>query len=486
MIKIFSSVLLLLCTLNIFAQKDGKVTFNSNHKELNVAFEWAKNKALSFAHDGSDPVGYWYEAALPNREAFCMRDVSHQAIGAEILGLNKHNFNMFLKFAQNISEEKDFCSYWEINRYDKPAPVDYENDKDFWYNLPANFDVIYNAYRLFQWTGNKAYLENPYFMNFYKLSMNEYVAHWDLGYHEVSNRERNMHLEKPENGRLRFGNKRGIPTYNEGGRGETHLGIDMTASLIAAYKAYAEILKLNGETAEAKKMSVLAEKEQQFLDDFWWDEEKHKYKSIMYADKTFDYFLVGRNQAFQHYILYFNAISDKKKINSLVNDYVSNYSRLIVELKSYLPIIFYENGHSQIASTMIVELCSEDNHRRDYPENSYTIIEHVTRGLMGIEANAENNTISTFSRLEKETDWAEMKNIPVLGIEISVKHKGHSKTILTNHAKTEITWNVKMKKRGSVFEVNDQTIQAFYSEEEGYSFSTVKVPAGATVEITVK
>ena len=50
---------------------------------------------------------------------------------------------MFLKFAQNISESKDYCSYWEINKFDEPAPVDFRNDKDFWYNLPANFDVIY-------------------------------------------------------------------------------------------------------------------------------------------------------------------------------------------------------------------------------------------------------------------------------------------------------------------------------------------------------
>lgn len=26
--------------------------------------------ALSYAHDGTDPVGYWYEAALLQREAF--------------------------------------------------------------------------------------------------------------------------------------------------------------------------------------------------------------------------------------------------------------------------------------------------------------------------------------------------------------------------------------------------------------------------------
>lgn len=43
---------------------------------------------LSYAHDGTDSVGYWYEAALPQRETFCMRDVSHQSVGAQILGLS--------------------------------------------------------------------------------------------------------------------------------------------------------------------------------------------------------------------------------------------------------------------------------------------------------------------------------------------------------------------------------------------------------------
>ena len=254
---------------SLHAQTKKGVSFSSNNKQLSESFKWAKEKALSFAHDATDPVGYWYEAALPNREAFCMRDVSHQSIGAEILGLSKHNHNMFLKFAQNISQEKDYCSWWEINRYNKPAPVDYETDKDFWYNLPANFDVIYNANRLYNWTANKDYINNTDLNNFYKLSLNEYVDHWDLGHSEVAKRDRTMHLQKPAKGeKWRFGNKRGIPTYNEGGRGETLLGIDMTASLVAAYKAYSEILELQGESNEAEKFKMLANKEQQFLNDF--------------------------------------------------------------------------------------------------------------------------------------------------------------------------------------------------------------------------
>ena len=79
-------VLFLFCICFITVTQ-AQVAFKSNNTELNHACDWAKNKALSFAHDGSDPVGYWYETALPNREAFCLRDVPHQAIGAQILGL---------------------------------------------------------------------------------------------------------------------------------------------------------------------------------------------------------------------------------------------------------------------------------------------------------------------------------------------------------------------------------------------------------------
>ena len=62
--------------------------FVSTDKHLDNTYNWARKMALSYAHDGTDPVGYWYEAALPQRETFCMRDVSHQSVGAQILGLS--------------------------------------------------------------------------------------------------------------------------------------------------------------------------------------------------------------------------------------------------------------------------------------------------------------------------------------------------------------------------------------------------------------
>lgn len=455
------------------AKGSAGISFNSSNKKLEQAFTWAKDKALSYAHDGTDPVGLWYEAALPNREAFCMRDVSHQAIGAELLGLGEHNFNMFLKFAQNISVELDYCSYWEINRYNVPAPVDYENGQDFWYNLPANFDVTYTAYRLYNWTGNKAYLKNRDFQNFYHLSMNEYVDHWDLGHAEVLTRNRKLHEEKGEN--MRFKGKRGIPTYNEGGRGETILGIDMTASLIAAYNAYAVILRLNGDLDKSTLYKTKAEEEQKFLNDFWWDPEQNSFRSIWYEDGTFDNFMVDNNQAFLHYLLYFDALQNPDKVKAVANGYVENYDKLIVELKSYLPIIFYENGQTALANQMIIDLCAPENQRRDYPENSFTIIEHLTRGLMGIDTDAESNTFSTFSRLESQKDWGQMKNIPILSNKISITHEGNSKTMVTNQKGPSIQWTAKIPGRHEYLYVNNNKVKCMRTEKNGSVISYCRV-----------
>lgn len=463
-------------------RSQAQICFESNNNNLNKAFDWAKNKALSFAHDGTDSVGYWYEAGLPSREAFCMRDVSHQAIGASILGLNKHNLNMFKKFAENISVEKDYCSYWEINRYNKPAPVDYQQDKDFWYNLPANFDIIYNAWRLYQWTGDETYLNHPDFKNFYELSMDNYISHWELSYDKVIQRNRNIHTSDAKN----FGLHRGIPSYNEGGRGETVLGIDLTASIIAAYKAYSEMLILNKEPEKATIFLEKAKRERKFLNHFWWDSKKREYRSVRYGDNSFDYFMVGDKQAFLHYLLYFDVVESQARVSKLAKQYSEQYDKLIVELKSYLPIIFYENGYFNLATKMIIELCSPENDRRDYPENSFTIIEHITRGLMGIQVDASTNTVTTLTRLAMESDWAVVRELPVLSNTISVKHVGTSKSTFKNQTGATITWRACILGNHKYLYVNGIKRKCEKYKDHGKPFSLVTsvVKQGEEVKVS--
>lgn len=467
-------------------QKEQLVQFSSSLTEVEDAFIWARDKALSFAHDGTDPVGFWYEAALPNREAFCMRDVSHQCIGAEILGLSEHNYNMMQKFAQNISASRDYCSFWEINRYNLPAPVDYQSDQDFWYNLPANFDVVFSLNRLYNWSGNKQYMQGRDFKRLCELSLNEYVDHWDLGYDEVAGRNRLLHMSTEDS--LKFGSNRGIPTYNEGGREMARLGIDMTASLVAAYRSYAEMLEWQDDSVQAKPYMDRAADEDSFLYDFWWDANRNEFKSIWYQDSTFDYFFVGNDQAYLHYLFYFEVLKDDQYIEPLVQAYEDNYQKLIVELKSYLPIISYEYGDSQLANKMIVELCSEENHRRDYPENSFTVIEHITRGLMGLEAYAADTMLSTLSRLPQDTDWADMTNLSVLGGQLDVRHEGQHRTVLTNKGITPIKWQAQFQGEHEFLYVDGEKVNAAVTDGYRRKMSYVQVPVepGKSLAVAVQ
>lgn len=79
----------------------------SNDSVLVKDFEWAKKQAMAFVFRGDDPAGHWYEAALPRRFAFCMRDVSHQLVGAQMLGLADINKNLLAKFVSAIAESRD-------------------------------------------------------------------------------------------------------------------------------------------------------------------------------------------------------------------------------------------------------------------------------------------------------------------------------------------------------------------------------------------
>ena len=211
-------------------------------KDPERAFNWAKEMALHHKGNAGDPVGPWYESALPPRDAFCMRDVSHQCIGAEILGLSRENDNMLNLFVSNISGSKNWCSYWEINKYSKPAPEDYRNDKEFWYNLPANFDVLYATQRLYLWTGDKHYINDPAFVSFQEKSVHEYIDSWVLSADSLLKRPAHPNAPIPYNESDPFDRCRGLPSYSEGVP-NLRTGVNLVAAL------YRGLLTLFGDTA---------------------------------------------------------------------------------------------------------------------------------------------------------------------------------------------------------------------------------------------
>jgi hypothetical protein len=426
----------------------GQLDLDTSDANLAAAFGWARRQALAYAF-GGDPVGDWYEAALPGRQAFCMRDVSHQCMGAHALGLGRHTRNMLTKFAENISEEKDWCSYWEINRENRPAPVDYRDDADFWYNLPANFDVLDACFRMYVWSGDRAYLTDGVFLSLYKQTVHEYVARWDLGLDRIMTRPRIMNVRGRSGTANRFQANRGIPSYEESDANFV-VAIDQIAVQYAGYLAYARFEQLLGNDGESREFLKRADDVKTFMNRVWWDKESAGYYSSLGLDHKLRKH--GSNLA----VLYYGAAEDGPKAESVVNAVlrsIANKEPMSIEEQSHLPEILYRYGRPDAAYDEVLDLTREGKERREYPEVSYAVVGAIVTGMMGIEVVLAEpqkalqeplyveGTVRTLPRLTAKTKWAELRHVPIRANEISVRHDGLSKTTLTNAGGPALIWN---------------------------------------------
>lgn len=446
----------------------GRILFDSSLEELNKGFSWAKKQALGYSHDGADPVGLWYEAALPGRDAFCIRDTCHQAPGAAALGLAAHTKNMLYQFAKNMSAEKDFCTWWEITKDGEPCPEDYKSDSEFWYNLPANFEIIRACYQQYLWTGDTDYVTDPVFLDFYKKTCGEYVEKWDIDQDGLLEHYAEYGI-------------RGIATYNEVDVSILTAG-DMLGSQYAAYGCYSRILKLSG----LEKEALLYLGKQQELKELylkkWYDEASHRFYGARLRDGSFyPYYALEGN----FLPLFYGILNqDGKMKDALVQ--LREQEPANVEARSYYAQIYYNCGDEERGYEYLASLCDPKLARREYPEVSYALIGTVVNALMGIQAR-EDRTVYTRSGL-KAGEWAALEHLPVLGQEIAVTHRGKNFSLLTNHSGKEIGWKAGFAGHHDYVWYQNRKLPCSYEKDAaGKTISTVSllVSAGEEAALTV-
>lgn len=478
--KLFLSLIIVLFSFSYALGQATGVSFKSADTAIENSFNWAKITALSYVGKNTDPVGPWYEAALPGRFAFCMRDVSHQSLGAEILGLHAQNKNMFSLFAKNISDNKDWCSYWEINKWGKPAPVDYKNDKDFWYNLPSNFDVITSLWKLYLWTGDKQYIQEKAFQNFYKKSLNEYIQRWTLSPDSLLTR--NLYPKGSVafklDGAIQTETDRGLPSYVESVP-NMKVGVDLIAALYRANLSYAFILQLEGKHQQAQTYIQKGKKYQDKIYENWMMPVDSIFYTYYSNDGKF-----GGNHG-EEFLLWFDALKDKKcRQNTLKSLLASNMN---VESTSYMPLFLYRNDMWSKAYEKLLFLSNPETKRRLYPEVSYGVIEGIVQGFMGVDADARTRTITTEYRTRKSTK-SSLSNVSILGTSIDVTHENLKSSTIQNNGKLSFVWDAvfignyhKAKVDGKI-SVPENKI-----DENGVnvSFIKVKVEPGEKINISV-
>lgn len=471
-------MLFIVLSISSRAQNTG-VSFTSSDKNLERAFAWAKDMAMHYKGDSTDPAGPWYEAALPSRYAFCMRDVSHQCIGAEILGLSRENYNMFGLFAKNISASKDWCSYWEINKWGKAAPEDYRNDREFWYNLPANFDVLYASWRLYLWTGNKRYINDAAFVNFQQKTVKDYIDRWVLAADSLLTRPIHPNKDIPLNEKDAFSTCRGLPSYSEG-IPNLKTGIDLVAGLYRGLLTYSDILACKGMKKEAAYYAAKAETYRSRIESDWWDARAGQYNTL-YGDNG--KFAKDPSETF---LVWFDALRDTARLKKTVAHMTANYAN--IENTSYYPYLFYKNGRWNEARKCILYLSDPVTPRREYPEVSFSVIEGIVHGLMGVTPDARSGTISTVFRVNGPGS-AVIKHLRVLNSAIDLSHLNKQRSVLSNHGKQAIKWKAmfygnyrKAYANSVLYQVKNET------DEMGnkVSYAIIVVKPGMTVNVRME
>jgi hypothetical protein len=454
------------------------VQFTSTDSALNRSFKWAKKQALAYKKNPADPVGPWYEAALPGRDAFCMRDASHQSIGAAILGMHIENRNMFTKIAENISPSRFWCSYWEINKDNKPAPADYRNDNDFWYNLNASFDVMNACLRLYNWTADRYYISDKVLLNFHEKSVTEYISSWKLQPDSLLRRPPGINVDTAQLKSFRRGF--GLPSYAENVQGLA-MSTDLLAALYKGFHSYAEILKLNKRESESVFYFDQAEKYREQLDKFWWDPRAKQYNTYFTRNGAF-----GKGEG-EAYLLWFGILKDTMKINRTVKNLVSRQWN--VENTSYFPALFYRYGFWKEAYKYLLFCSDPSTKRREYPEVSFAVIEGIVCGLMGVETDPAKRIVTTLHRTDNKELVNEIQKLQVLNTYIRVKHEGSSRTTFENTGNQAVIWKAVFSgKYTRAFRGKERIPVRTEAGKGGEILTYVEVPvlSGREVVITVR
>ncbi|MCF0072884.1 hypothetical protein LZD49_20565 [Dyadobacter sp. CY261] len=450
--------------------------FRSTDTALQTAFERAREMALSHRGNPSDPVGDWYEAALPTRFAFCMRDVSHQAMAAEMLGLGKANQNMFSQFAKNVSDGKDWCSYWEINKEGKPAPEDYRNDEEFWYNLNANFDVLNAAWKLYLWTGDKRYVNGPQFADFHRKSVREYVERWVLQPDSLLSRPLHPNAHAAYNDDDSFHRCRGLASYSEGVH-DLKMGVDLVAALSRGMKTYADMLRLDGKTAEAAIFDQKAEQYRQHIEKQWWSDKEDKYFTYYSSAGKFGY------TEGETFLLWFDVLKDTTRTRKVIGQILARDWNM--ENQSYFPYVLGQYGYPEQIRSQVLHLTDPATKRREYPEVSYGAVQGIVQGIMGIDADARVNRITTLFN-GRAADTHTIDNLPVLQRTISLT-ESQKRASLHNAGSGTIQWRVMFAGKHPFITVNGARRKASQTVVKGSrAVSYVDVSVAANQQVAAR
>ena len=389
---------------------------------------------------------------------------------------------MLGRFAAAVSPDRDWAGFWEIDKAGHPSVSDYVSDNDFWYNLPANFDLLDSIVRMWRWTGDQSYVNDSSIQRFFDSTGTAYMNAWDLQPDRILQRPRimNQRLSKGK-----FVQERGIPSYTEG-QDNFNVGTDLLAAEYRAFESLRVVANSRHDVLHGQQYSNTAKGMLHLIESRAWSEQDHHFMGFFSGGGS----MGGSGDAM---VLYFRATKDPSHIRAALS-YIESpeYLKSIgIEEESYLPQTLYHYGEKDAAYGLIMDLTRADKERRDYPEVPFSVIGAIVTGMMGMEVvdggNRERLLLHSISRLRGVSDSAKLSGVRVRNSLVDLEHLGDRRSTLTNHSKKPIYWQATLPGRLPILILNGRPVRSTISLDESLapiSWIVAVVPAGGTVSVT--
>jgi hypothetical protein len=392
------------------------LTLRSDLGYLEDAFAWARKRALDWvrtdAAAGNLP-SYW--AGYPSRPMFYSRDVCHQAVGAHLLGLDAENFAMLRHFARSATAARKWYPLWAFHFDGSIAELDHHGDEHFVREIPAVFDLTYRALGQYDWTGDRRWIDDPDLAAYYLRSVDDFVAEHDSDGDGIP--------ESSGTGDIFLGSA----TYNE--QDAEHPLLIAGDGLATQYGALLALAKRSGGNDRKRFLERAEQLQTDFLDS-WWDASKARFARGQSKDGLdFGWGLEAS------WFVPMLGLSGAGERNELFLDYLetqlAEHPPANIEAFTYLPEVFFRHRRDESAWRWLRHVIDS---RDDYPEISFTVVEHLVAGLLGLVPDAASASLTVDSHLPAEIGWLEADHVPVGDWDLRITSHGRQSTEITVHS----------------------------------------------------
>lgn len=518
-------LLLLLSQSNI--SKSQTISLKSDNKELEETFNWAVDKALSWKmtgksgeinrHERGEGLGYKatvpylpsYWAGYAHRSAYYIRDFAHQIDGAHLVGMDEENFAMMEKFAEYTTADKKWYSWWALNfdgsvfTLDAPNPPGTENYKDYPANfinkpgesfvreIPAMFELVEKAWKSYLWTADRRYIEDDKLWSMYEKVVTEFVTLHDSDGNGIPEGQGNIF--------------EGSATYNEADIHPLEAG-DAIGAQYQAYLAFAEFLFERNLSQQAKEQLKQAASLKDYFNTDWSITEDTDLYSCAITSSGEKYPLFNKETS---WFMPMKLLTEPGEKNESYLNFISDHlgdgvgtanqtkdSPANIEAYTYLPDTYFPYGRTDEAWKWMkyvidqkdkAHVVTNQGKNGDYPEVSFTLVSQVVEGLMGIEPDAANHTISTIPRLPEEIKCLELTDLKIGEHTIAVNQSSNKTEITNTSSESPLTCVIRFYGNQEFIFVNDKKTKAKSALLNGkpYSFITIKLKSGEKVVATL-